>query len=117
MDTVNPAAISQSPTKVSSLNPAEKRKAKRLEARLAADRVTPTQKLTVDDLVANNRIGGIALRSHPEGLRCLTCGADMNRVGITKIVYTFEVCNCDAATYDHLREQLWHRQCFDGKRE
>lgn len=77
-----------------------------------ARRLASAYKLTTSELIADNRLGGIALRAHPEGLRCLICAGDMNRVGIVDICYTFEICSCDAAPYDHVREQLWHRKCF-----
>ena len=52
-------------------------------------------------------------RRHHAALRnCPTCGVDCSRQGITKLVYSHEVCSCDRWDYDHLVEQLWHRACF-----
>lgn len=53
-------------------------------------------------------------RHHPDAKVCPRCGDDVNAVGITKLLYTFEVCSCrnGLADYDHLVEQLWHRTCF-----
>ena len=52
--------------------------------------------------------------NHPEGDRrkCPIDGSDLMRVGITGLAYTFELCNCLAADYTHLVEQMWHRACF-----
>jgi hypothetical protein len=50
--------------------------------------------------------------SHPYARKCPRCSEDMGRVGLTSIVYTFEVCDCDLADYDHLIETLYHRDCF-----
>lgn len=43
---------------------------------------------------------------------CPGCGADMARVAITKLVYAFTACGCEAEPYEHLYEQLWHAACF-----
>lgn len=43
---------------------------------------------------------------------CPSCLKDCMRIGITKLVYSFELCKCEAAAYEHLVERLWHRECF-----
>ena len=53
---------------------------------------------------------------HPQGKSCPACKAELMSVGITSIVYTFEVCRCARAPYSHIFEQLWHRECFWEKR-
>lgn len=50
--------------------------------------------------------------NHAYLLNCSTCGDDLRRVGLTSIVYTFEVCDCAEHDYKHLVEQLAHRDCF-----
>jgi hypothetical protein len=49
---------------------------------------------------------------HPAKRGCPICAADMNRVSVLKIGYTFEICHCNVASYPHLAEQPWHRQCL-----
>lgn len=51
-------------------------------------------------------------RRHPGSALCPGCGENLMREGITRIVYTFEICPCDRVKYEHLAEQLWHRRCF-----
>lgn len=47
---------------------------------------------------------------HKESHRhCPHCDADLMKVGIVDLAYTIERCDCDAADYVHLAEQLWHR--------
>jgi hypothetical protein len=43
---------------------------------------------------------------------CPGCGAELARVGLTALAYTFEACTCGSPDYDHLVEQLWHRSCL-----
>lgn len=49
---------------------------------------------------------------HATSDACPGCGADMARVAITQLVYAFTACGCEAETYPHLYEQLWHAACF-----
>lgn len=49
---------------------------------------------------------------HATSDACPGCGADMARVAITQLAYTFAPCNCSAAEYEHLYEQLWHLACL-----
>lgn len=51
-------------------------------------------------------------RNHPRLRTCGGCNKDVTTTGITKLVYSHEVCSCDRYDYDHLVEQLWHRECF-----
>lgn len=43
---------------------------------------------------------------------CPPCKADMTKVGLPQIAYTFETCECGTPDYPHLVEQLWHRACL-----
>jgi hypothetical protein len=47
-------------------------------------------------------------RSH----ECPKCKENINAVGLTDLVYTFESHNCIRADYPHLVEVAWHRDCF-----
>lgn len=49
---------------------------------------------------------------HAASDACPGCGADMARVSITQLVYAFTACGCEAESYEHLYEQLWHAACF-----
>ena len=49
---------------------------------------------------------------HESKSTCPGCGESVNRVGLTKLVYVFEPCDCDHMPYTHLTERLWHAQCF-----
>lgn len=49
---------------------------------------------------------------HPRRTVCPRCETDCCRTGLHKLVYTFETCDCDAAQYPHLMEQIWHRACL-----
>lgn len=53
---------------------------------------------------------------HPQANTCPGCGVGKlnTTVGITRVGYTFEVCSCREGThtFDHLIEQLWHRDCL-----
>lgn len=51
-------------------------------------------------------------RCHKSADGCPQCGEDCTRIAITSLVYSFERCSCDAASYEHLVETLWHRSCF-----
>lgn len=66
----------------------------------------PPEVTTVRQLRATWRPG------HAKALRCGRCRENLSTTGLSDIVYTFEVCTCSTATYDHLVEQLWHRECF-----
>jgi hypothetical protein len=44
--------------------------------------------------------------------QCPACEKNLAAVALTDIVYVFDVCKCGKATYAHLVEQLWHRECF-----
>jgi hypothetical protein len=48
-------------------------------------------------------------RNHPFGLpwkTCPGCEGDCAKTAVVDLVYAFEVCDCAAATYKHLDEQL-----------
>lgn len=50
---------------------------------------------------------------HVEGLDvCPVCHESCMRCGITDLAYTYVVCSCELASYDHLAEQLYHSQCI-----
>lgn len=51
-------------------------------------------------------------RNHTVLQTCPRCGGNCSTIGIPKIVYSFELCECEAWDYPHLAEQLWHRACF-----
>jgi len=54
------------------------------------------------------RLGG---SDHPERFQhCPHCGADMMRAALVDIAYVIELCDCPAADYRHLVEQMWHRE-------
>jgi hypothetical protein len=53
-----------------------------------------------------------AKHDHGRPDACPGCGAPMSTTGITRLVYTFEVCSCGEPGFDHLVETLWHRACF-----
>jgi hypothetical protein len=59
------------------------------------------------------------VRGYPDHQQVNTCpgcgvGKLNTTVGITRVGYTYEVCTCrdGGATFDHLIEQLWHRDCL-----
>lgn len=57
-------------------------------------------------------------RSHGDRRRCPGCGRDCMRIAIVDLAYTFEVCECrNGIGYDHLVEQLWHRECLASREE
>jgi hypothetical protein len=41
---------------------------------------------------------------------CPGCGQKLSTVGLHKLAYVFDVCECGTPEYPHLVEQLWHRQ-------
>jgi hypothetical protein len=44
--------------------------------------------------------------------RCPRCDTVLDRgVAMVDLAYVFDECSCEAATYVHLVEQLWHRTC------
>lgn len=45
---------------------------------------------------------------------CPECGKDCSMVGLQKLMYSFEVCNCGEVPFLHLVEQLHHRSCLQG---
>ena len=45
---------------------------------------------------------------------CPGCGEDSSRQPLVTCAYTFASCDCDAASYPHLVEQLWHMACLAG---
>ncbi len=49
---------------------------------------------------------------HPQRAICPTCGENLMRVGIHRIVYAFEVCEDPPLESKHVYEQMWHRACF-----
>lgn len=51
-------------------------------------------------------------RSHPTLRNCPHCREDCSIVAITKISYIHVTCECDAADYPHLVEQLVHLRCL-----
>jgi hypothetical protein len=70
--------------------------------------MTETTEPTAADLLATNYLN----RNHTKLRSCGGCNENVSIIGITKLVYSFEVCGCDEWEYDHLVEQLWHRECF-----
>lgn len=101
---------------------------KALEARGYLHREPGTiRTLTItDDPVPDDAGYRMALSHHRYGTtpytQCNTCPGcgtpSLNTtVGITRVAYTFEVCDCrdEEHTYDHLVEQLWHRDCLEGR--
>lgn len=42
--------------------------------------------------------------------KCPECGEVLDRIAVTKVAYTFESCDCEAAGHAHLVEQMWHRE-------
>ncbi len=57
-------------------------------------------------------IGREGAHEHRQAGECPMCYQDVTTIGITGLVYTFETCDCGTPEYDHLVEQLWHRECF-----
>ena len=41
---------------------------------------------------------------------CPVDRADLVRVALVKLAYTYETCSCGSPGYPHLVEQLWHRE-------
>jgi len=79
--------------------------------------MTTARTLTVKQLIPET-YWGKNMAGHPQAAKCPNCGDDMLKIGVIRLVYSMEVCKCDRASYPHLYEQLWHRQCFidrDGK--
>lgn len=52
------------------------------------------------------------LKDHPWVRTCKVCGKDCSREAIVKLVYTHEACDCKAATYRHLVENIYHAECY-----
>lgn len=59
-----------------------------------------------DQLTGNDLLRHRHKESHR---RCPHCDADLMKVAIVDLAYTIEQCDCAAADYVHLAEQLWHR--------
>jgi hypothetical protein len=54
------------------------------------------------------KLGG---HTHPERFRhCPHCGADVMRAALVDVAYVMDLCDCPAAEYQHLAEQMWHRE-------
>jgi len=51
-------------------------------------------------------------KDHPQRSACPGCGTDLLRVGLVNLAYVFTSCDCAAADYTHLYEQLWHGACL-----
>ena len=66
---------------------------------------TATDARTGDDLVF---IG----QPHDQRSTCPECGEGLGRVGLNRLVYSFEVCDVPHVEYRHLFEQLCHRSCY-----
>lgn len=49
---------------------------------------------------------------HSRNRLCPRCGEPIDHVGLPELVFTFEACGCDEASYTHLTEKVWHRSCF-----
>ena len=49
---------------------------------------------------------------HPRSSLCPICKKDIERVGLTHLVYAFEPCECAIAAYTHLVETIYHIPCF-----
>lgn len=49
---------------------------------------------------------------HSRNSLCPRCGNSINSVGLPELVFTFESCGCDEASYTHLTETVWHGVCF-----
>lgn len=43
---------------------------------------------------------------------CPSCGENCRTVGIPHLAYTYEECDCGEPDFEHLIEQLWHRNCL-----
>ena len=52
------------------------------------------------------------IKDHPWNRICKTCGKDCSRVAIVKLVYAYEACACNAASYRHLVENVYHAECY-----
>lgn len=53
---------------------------------------------------------------HQRSRSCPTCLGAVLTIGVTKIVYVFEVCKCGNPDFDHLVEVLYHRSCLEATR-
>ena len=51
-------------------------------------------------------------RHHPYDTRCPECSEDCNRTALVEVAYLFAPCLCDAYSYAHLVQQLWHQRCL-----
>ena len=66
----------------------------------------------IPDEAMTNLLGREWSKICGHGSICPACAKHCERVALTKLVYTFEVCTCSATNYPHLAERLWHRDCF-----
>lgn len=77
------------------------------------DESAPCSSHGYDDIpAACFRRAVIHRNNHEFQSTCPGCGEDVNRVALTTLVYVFERCDCEHATYQHLVERLWHARCF-----
>lgn len=51
-------------------------------------------------------------RGHRHAEVCPGCQTRLSTVGLHKIAYVHDGCNCGTPEYTHLVEQLWHRKCL-----
>lgn len=73
----------------------------------------PVVTIKLKDVIHQLAAGRVRMdRQHGECHLCVVCGDDLMGVGITALAYTFEICMCGKPDFDHLVEQLWHRQCL-----
>lgn len=49
---------------------------------------------------------------HPWQRKCPVCHKDCGSAALTKLVYTWEPCTCEAAPYSHLIENVYHAKCY-----
>jgi hypothetical protein len=60
---------------------------------------------------------GVDVRKHGSSRDvCPVCREKLSRVALVSLAYTYEPCDCPAAPYVHLVEQLWHRKHVDQPR-
>ena len=43
---------------------------------------------------------------------CPKCGQNLDRIGLDKIAYTNDACNCCEFAYSHVVTQSWHKACL-----
>lgn len=76
---------------------------------------TPVTEVTLTNVIRATVSGRVRIdRTHGNRHLCPSCGEDCMTIGLPDLAYTFEVCTCrNGTTYDHLVEQLWHRNHLD----